>query len=149
MIGKKYRNSPLRDLPTKLLAFRDGMRKWQCRAANHCRDTRSTGPPTGETPCYTVRSMNSRDIEELTVWESWPDPALARAPNKPGLYVFRIACEATLPRVKGQSDIVYIGTNRRGKGTIRSRLNWHKCARSDETNRLHRISKEHGSLEVA
>jgi hypothetical protein len=57
-----------------------------------------------------------------------------------------------LPRIKGQSDIVYIGSTKRGKRGIRQRLQQHLRVREggvDTGYRLDRVVKEVGALEIA
>lgn len=92
--------------------------------------------------------MKSVDISDLTMWRPWPTSALAEAPKTPGLYVFRLCGDKCVGRVRGESDIVYIGTTKKGKGTVRSRLRGHQLAGADDRHRLKRISEEVGRLEV-
>jgi predicted GIY-YIG superfamily endonuclease len=61
------------------------------------------------------------DIGELSAWESWPRPALARAPETPGVYVFRLS--NCFGRMQDASDIVYIGL---AKKSIKERLKGHR-----------------------
>ena len=69
--------------------------------------------------------MNSQTVEKKLgldsgCWIRWPNIDLARVPQSPGVYLFRIAEGSLLERVKGTSDIVYIGS-----GIIRHRLRAH------------------------
>jgi hypothetical protein len=65
--------------------------------------------------------MKSTDIEELSAWKPWPRPALARAPEEPGVYIFRLP--QCFGRMQGASDIVYIGL---AKKSIKRRLIGHR-----------------------
>jgi len=69
--------------------------------------------------------MNSQAVEkklglDAGCWIRWPNINLAKVPQSPGVYLFRIAEGSPLERVKGTSDIVYIGS-----GIIRKRLRAH------------------------
>jgi hypothetical protein len=73
------------------------------------------------------------------------------APRTPGVYVFRTAGGQAFPRLRGKSDIVYIGVAGKGKSTIRQRLKKHLTVRRDRqdaAHRLNRVVKEVRSLEV-
>jgi predicted GIY-YIG superfamily endonuclease len=65
--------------------------------------------------------VKSTDIEELSDWESWPHPARAKAPETPGVYIFRLS--NCFGRMQGTSDIVYIGL---AKKNIKRRLADHR-----------------------
>jgi len=92
--------------------------------------------------------MTSSDLEGFGNWERWP-AAIDKAPGSPGVYVFRLAAAKAFPRIKGESDIVYIGTTEDGQGTVRRRLIDHRNCCSDERYWLHRIETEIGQLEIA
>lgn len=68
--------------------------------------------------------MNSQAAEkklglDARCWKPWPID-VATVPKSPGVYLFRIAGGAALPRVKSGSDIVYVGS-----GVVRDRLRAH------------------------
>src|SRR4029077_19422059 len=76
--------------------------------------------------------------------------AIDKAPYSPGVYVFRLSGAVCFPRVKGESDIVYIGTTEDGEGTVRKRLiAHHNTFSADDRFWLRRIQTEIGQLEVA
>jgi len=69
--------------------------------------------------------MNSQAVEgklglDPTCWKPWPYTKLAEVPQSPGIYLFRTAKGSLIPRVRGASDLVYIGS-----GKIRDRLKAH------------------------
>lgn len=92
--------------------------------------------------------MNSYEDERFSQWEPWPS-GIDRAPDRPGVYMFRLASGKVIGRLKGESDIVYIGTTTRGKGTVRKRLNSHRNAAYEERHAFYRIVLEIGPLQVA
>src|SRR5260370_8802621 len=94
------------------------------------------------------KSVKSSDLEGFGCWEKWP-AAIDRALDSPGVYVFRLSAAKCFPRIKGESDIVYIGTTEDGQGTVRKRLIAHRNACADERFWLVRIQAEIGQLEVA
>ncbi len=67
------------------------------------------------------------------------------------MYAFRLASGA-FGRIKGNSDLVYIGCTESAKGTLRKRLNNHIVDRPDKEDvghRLHRVRRELGELELS
>ena len=93
--------------------------------------------------------MRSSDLKEFGPWHRWPKNALRNAPNTPGVYVFRIVDGRCFGRLKGESDIAYIGATVRGAGTLRKRLLHHQSAFADKSYQLARIQSHFVSLEVA
>jgi hypothetical protein len=91
--------------------------------------------------------MRSVDLEGFCEWREWPRAVIVNAPYKSGIYLFRIAGGKCFSRLKGESDIVYIGAT--PKGTIRNRLIHHKSSCSDTHYPLARIQEYLGTLEVA
>lgn len=92
--------------------------------------------------------MDSRDIGEISDWHTWPDPAIKKAPNLPGVYVFRLAGRP-FGRLQGQSDVIYVGTTaKKGKSTVRSRLKQHS-GQQDRRHWLQRVPSQISPLEVA
>ena len=103
--------------------------------------------------------MNSSDFSGFVNWEPWSRNAAIRAPQKPGIYVFRLAEGKSFFRLKGESDLIYIGGTRpsnkrpRHPGSVRRRLEQHLVSREEEEidtgYRLKRVHNEIGSMEVA
>lgn len=96
--------------------------------------------------------MNSTELIDYSTWIDWFRKAVRRVPQKPGVYIFRLIRGATLARLKGNSDIIYIGSTKKGKRTLRDRLKDHLSPRGDKRDtgyRLKRVTNEVGSLEVA
>jgi hypothetical protein len=100
-------------------------------------------------------SMNSSDLSGFSVWYQWPRDVISNAPSTPGVYVFKLAGGESLCRLKGKSDIVYIGRTKKGKvrtGSVQRRLKQHLRTREDKIDigyRIERVLKEIGRLEVA
>jgi hypothetical protein len=63
--------------------------------------------------------------------------------------MFRLASGRSVGRVKGESDIAYIGTTTHGKGTVRKRLMRHRSTATEERHEFNRIVSEIGPLQVA
>lgn len=85
--------------------------------------------------------MTSSDIVELSAWEFWPQPALAKAPQTPGAYIFRLPM--SFGRMQGSSDIVYVGL---AKASLRRTLTGH---RHRGIGKLLRLVEDLGGLQVA
>ena len=85
--------------------------------------------------------MKSTDIEELSAWEPWARGALARAPETPGVYIFRLS--TSFGRMQGSSDIVYVGL---AKKNLRKRLELH---RRTAIGLFAKVYGEGGTLQVA
>ena len=74
--------------------------------------------------------MMSRDIEQILGlefhgWRKWQDPTEG-LPDALGVYVIGTANEKPISRLKGESDVVYIG-----QGKIKRRIISHKTVRPD------------------
>lgn len=96
--------------------------------------------------------MNSEGLEGFSTWTDWTSGTVEQAPMKPGVYAFRFAHAEQIRRLKGESDIVYIGATRKGRATLRDRLKRHLRPRKDMKGtgvRLLRVVTEAGSLEIA
>lgn len=97
--------------------------------------------------------MNSSDLD-FANWIAWSAKAVDDPSILPGIYAFRIK-NATLPRLKGRSDILCIGGTRPGRksiGSIERRLRQHLVVRDDKLDigyRLSRVLAEIGPVEVA
>lgn len=93
--------------------------------------------------------MDSTELGEFLEWKQWPE-ACGGAPNRPGVYVFRMV--QRIQRLKGMSDIVYIGSTTRGRRTLYDRLKDHLVVREPERNTayyLERVRREVGALEIS
>jgi len=96
--------------------------------------------------------MNSEGLEGFSVWHDWSSVTVNKAPMKTGVYAFRLAHAERIRRLKGESDIVYIGATRKGNRTLRDRLRQHLRPRTDMKDvgvRLQRVVLEVGPLEIA
>jgi len=96
--------------------------------------------------------MNSGGLEGFSAWADWASGTVDQAPRKPGAYAFRLARAERIKRLKGESDIVYIGATRKGRRTLRDRLRQHLRPRRDMKDpgvRLLRVVTEVGPLEIA
>lgn len=92
--------------------------------------------------------MNSNELNNLREWRPWRGNIVLEAPSAPGIYVFRLAEAKTIPRLKGESDLVYIGCSAK----LRNRLRGHLNVMSVEHNiayRLQRVEQQIGRLEVS
>ena len=92
-------------------------------------------------------TMKSSDTG-MSEWVKWSGRTVGRAPRTPGVYVLRLANMA-VPRLKGESDIVYVGSTSRGRGTIRQRLRRHGCATQPGRSMLNRVRSEVGEIDLA
>jgi hypothetical protein len=92
--------------------------------------------------------VNSTDLVDFSTWLGWFQRRIRQVPLKPGVYIFRLIQGATLARLKGNSDIIYIGSTRKGRRTLRDRLKDHLSPRG-VGYRLKRVINEVGSVEVA
>lgn len=93
--------------------------------------------------------MTSTDLSEFSNWQEWNAEAVRNAPNLLGAYVFRLAGES-FGRLRGRSDLVYIGCTESPDGTIRRRLSDHLPSRADVAPLAHRLrdAQTVGKLEV-
>jgi excinuclease UvrABC nuclease subunit len=89
--------------------------------------------------------MTSNKIPGIAGWNRWGEDSIKTAPITPGVYVFRLG--QAVQRLKGESDIVYIGTSGKGAGSIRTRLKQHLRADVSPGPQLCRITNEVGPLE--
>jgi hypothetical protein len=70
--------------------------------------------------------MKSCDLSGFSCWRRWDDEAAGHAPGLPSVYAFRFAGNA-FGRLKGESDLVYIGSAE----CLRRRLSGHLPARAE------------------
>ena len=89
--------------------------------------------------------MDSASIVGFSDWYLWPGPALDKASQSPGVYVFRVK-GSPCGRLLGHSDLIYIGTTT--KQGLSGRLREH-ANQKDGRHWLKRIPNEVGKLEVA
>ena len=92
--------------------------------------------------------MDSSELNNLGQWKTWNGNIVREAPLAPGIYVFRLAEGKTIQRLKGASDILYIGCSTR----LRNRFKRHLKAMDVERNiayRLQRVEQQVGRLEVS
>lgn len=93
--------------------------------------------------------MKSSELNEFSGWVSWPDPDGRRiGPQQPGVYVFRLAAHCA-GRLKGESDILRIGTTESGERTIQARLADHARDAANARNLVARTGLEVDDLQVA
>lgn len=99
--------------------------------------------------------MNSGDLSDFSTWHPWSSAIIQNAPATPGVYVFRFSGGQPIRRLKGESNIVYIGSTKKGKarsGSVQRRLKQHLRTREGKIDigyRIERVLKEIGRLEVA
>src|ERR1700751_5068582 len=89
--------------------------------------------------------MNSDQILGIGNWYQCGE-AVRNAPNSAGVYVFRLA--RAIQRLKGDSDVVYIGTTGKGERTIQTRLKEHLDVHEGGPM-FARVANEVGPMEVA
>lgn len=89
-------------------------------------------------PTRKEHKMTSTDIC-CVVWLPWSKAASA-APRRPGVYVFRLT-NRSFGRLRGSSDVLYIGATTKSKGGLQQRLN-------DPRDWLSRVLSEVGPVEV-
>jgi hypothetical protein len=92
--------------------------------------------------------MNSNELNNLRKWKSWQHSLAWEAPLTPGIYVFRLAEGKMIQRLKGESDVLYVGCSAK----LRNRLKAHLNVTNVEHNiayRLQRVEQEIGRLEVS
>lgn len=96
--------------------------------------------------------MDSSKMTNFAGWKKWCSSTVEDAPRTPGVYVFRLAGEQAFRRLKGESDLLYIGSTIKGKRTVRDRLKDHlspgKLARNIGY-RLRRVRQEVSPIEVS
>lgn len=92
--------------------------------------------------------MNSSELNNLREWKRWNQCVVREAPFASGIYVFRLADGKTIQRLKGDSDILYIGCSTK----LRKRFKDHLKVMNVERNiayRLQRVEQQIGQLEVS
>lgn len=92
--------------------------------------------------------MNSCNLSGFSIWTVWSRTTVEGVPATHGVYVLRMAGQMAFGRLKGTSDIVYIGSSQ----NMRRRLSSHLSARDDARDigcRLGRVLRDVGPLELA
>lgn len=87
--------------------------------------------------------MTSADLPDSLIWSELSALWAKGAPNSRGVYVLRLA--RAIARLKGQSDVLYVGRTRMPKATLRSMLTHHVRPRVNEKDigyRVFRILQE-------
>ncbi len=85
-----------------------------------------------------MKSADLRGFEEYADFDS----AFKSAPEEPGVYFLRLKSGKPFSRIKGETDIVYIGSSK----NLKRRFNqYYNPGRTQWTNRkIHRFVKEYG-----
>jgi len=97
--------------------------------------------------------MDSRQVSQIckgvSEWYPFNEESVKSAPKQYGIYIFRMAQGKRLGRLKGESDIFYIGSTE-GKHGLRGRLQQYlRPGRTQWTNkRIHEMAKKYG-MEIA
>jgi hypothetical protein len=97
--------------------------------------------------------MDSRAVSQIckgiSKWHPFNKETVKDAPVQHGIYIFRIAQSKRFGRLKGESDILYIGSTKCNRG-LRGRLEqYFTPAHSQLTNiRIHAMAKKY-DMEVA
>jgi hypothetical protein len=92
--------------------------------------------------------MNSSELNNLREWKAWNQSVVWEAPLAPGIYVFRLAERKAIQRLKGESDVLYVGCSAK----LRNRFKEHLKVMNVERNvayRLQRVEQQIGRLEVS
>ena len=94
--------------------------------------------------------MKSIELSGFSRWCKWDSKIFRDASNLPGVYAFRLTANS-FGRLKGKSDLVYIGCTESSQGTVSSRLRDHLSTRAEGSNVAQRLcdTREVGELEVA
>ncbi len=94
--------------------------------------------------------MKSTDLPGFSTWLKWGPEVIRKAPGFPGVYAFRLA-EKAFGRLRGESDLVYIGCTNSPDGTINRRLSDHLPSRADVLDVADRLrdAQKVGELEIA
>jgi hypothetical protein len=97
--------------------------------------------------------MDSKQVSQIckgiSEWYPSNKESLKNAPVQHGIYIFRIAQSKRFGRLRGESDILYIGSTKGGRG-LRGRLQqYFSPGHRQLTNiRIHAMAKKH-DMEIA
>jgi hypothetical protein len=73
--------------------------------------------------------MNVIETPGFSVSVRWTGQFFNQAPKSPGIYMFHVDQGKSIHRLKGASDIIYVGSTARGRGGLRQRLRCHSRSR--------------------
>ncbi len=91
--------------------------------------------------------MDSAQLTQFSNWRSLSDQGIKNAPSQQGTYVIRKAGGKRFGRLRGESDIVYIGSTTRGlRGRLRQYI--HPGPTQWTNWRIHELAKKY-NFEVA
>ena len=88
--------------------------------------------------------MNAVETQNFSAPTRWTGSVFKRAPASPGAYVLQLGQGRSIHRLKGESDIIYVGSTARGSGGLKQRLRSHNKSRL-----LNLIKTEIGKIEVS
>jgi len=97
--------------------------------------------------------MDSRQVSQIckgvSEWHPFNEETVKSAPKQSGIYIFRMAQSKCFGRLKGETDILYIGSTEY-KGGLRERLQRYlRPGHKPGTNkRIHAIAKKY-DMEIA
>lgn len=97
--------------------------------------------------------MDSRQVSQIckgiSEWHPFNKETVESAPGQHGIYIFRTAQSKRFGRLKGESDILYIGSTKGGRG-LRGRLQqYFSPGHRQLTNiRIHAMAKKY-DMEIA
>jgi len=92
--------------------------------------------------------QSSLMLEGLSEWHPLNEDIIKNAPKQHGIYMFRMANGRYICRLRGKSDILYIGSTESKRG-LRSLLGYLQLGPSQWTNRrIHELSKKY-EMEIA
>src|SRR5271165_6098435 len=92
--------------------------------------------------------MTSEYLSGFSIWQDWSRSVPENSPTRPGVYAFKLG--KFFGRLKGQSDLLYIGCTE--KRSLRRRLRDHLSESAEQRSvgyRLGLIRREHPDLKVA
>jgi hypothetical protein len=73
--------------------------------------------------------MKTIEIQGFSAPAKWTGSLFEQAPKLPGVYIFQVDQGKSIHRLKGESDIIYVGSTARGRGGLRQRLRSHSGSR--------------------
>ncbi len=73
--------------------------------------------------------MKIDETQGFSTPAKWTGSLFKQAPKLPGVYIFHVDREKGIHRLKGESDIIYVGSTARGRGGLRKRLRSHGGSR--------------------
>ncbi|PIX31729.1 hypothetical protein COZ60_02940 [Candidatus Bathyarchaeota archaeon CG_4_8_14_3_um_filter_42_8] len=97
--------------------------------------------------------MDSRQVSQIckgvSEWHPFNEETVKSAPKQSGIYIFRMAQSKCFERLKGETDILYIGSTE-GKHGLRGRLQQylHPGPTQWTNKRIHAMAKKY-DMEIA